>query len=132
MIDLNDTDLGEKDYFHNGVKNTRIKTVSLKFASYLNGDSLTKAALMCPNMETLDMYSSRVTEACIASAFEVCYHIRNLDFCGCSLIRHIRIGAELPNLRALREINLKRCHQVSASSYSAFVFITEASFSSQL
>lgn len=63
MIDLNDTDLGEKDYFHNGVKNTRIKTVSLKFASYLNGDSLTKAALMCPNMETLDMYSSRVTEA---------------------------------------------------------------------
>lgn len=70
----------------------------------------------------------------------MCYHIRNLDFCGCLLIRHIGIGAELPNLRAARsalsdeglamigsrcpplmKLNLEDCKGVTAEGIQAML-----------
>ncbi|XP_059302898.1 F-box/LRR-repeat protein 3-like [Lycium ferocissimum] len=91
-----------KDCFHNGAKNPRIRTVNLQRNSYLDDDSLTKIALMCPNMESLYVCLCRsVIEAGIASALEVCNHIRNLEFVGCPLIKHIGNGAELPNLEVI-------------------------------
>ncbi|XP_060203044.1 uncharacterized protein LOC132631483 [Lycium barbarum] len=99
---LNNNGLGMKDYSHNCVKNPRIRTVSLKFKMYLNDDSLAKVALMCPNMEILDVcLCASLTEVGLAFVLDVCNQIRNLEFGKCPLIKHIGKGAELTNLEVI-------------------------------
>ncbi|XP_070026612.1 uncharacterized protein [Nicotiana sylvestris] len=101
-INMGSTDLGTKDSFHNGVKNPRIRSVNLRYNWYLDDGTLTKVALMCPNMEILDVSTClSLTEAGIASVLEVCNQIRNLQFESCPLIKHIGEGAELPNVEVV-------------------------------
>ncbi|WMV21940.1 hypothetical protein MTR67_015325 [Solanum verrucosum] len=84
-------------------------------------DSLTKAALMFPNMETLDIHigigaelpnlRAALSDEGLAMIGSRCPPLLKLNLEDCK-------GVTAENCTSLREINLKRCHQVSASSYS--------------
>ncbi|XP_060206558.1 uncharacterized protein LOC132634305 [Lycium barbarum] len=143
-VNMENTGFGVKDYVHNGVKNPRIRSVYLANNSHLKDDSLTKVALLCPNMESLDVCLCKsLTEAGIASALEVCNHIRNLEFDKCPSIKRIGKGAELPNLEVINaagsalsdeglamigsrcsrllKLNLENCKGVTAEGIQAIV-----------
>ncbi|MCD7464884.1 hypothetical protein HAX54_000144 [Datura stramonium] len=99
---MENTEFGTKDCFHNGVKNPRIRAVNLASNLYLDDDSLMNVALMCPNMEFLDVSScTSLTEAGIFSALEVCNQMRSLQLDNCPGIKHIGKGAELLNLEVI-------------------------------
>ncbi|XP_059303516.1 F-box/LRR-repeat protein 3-like [Lycium ferocissimum] len=144
-VNMENTSIGMKrDPFPYGVKKPRIRSVCLAHNPHLNDDSLTKVALLCPNMESLNLYRCRsVTEAGIAFALEVCNHIRNLGFGRCQLIKNIGRGAELPNLEVINaagsalsdeglamigsrcsrllKLNLDNCEEVTAEGIQAMV-----------
>lgn len=102
QVYMENTGFGTKAWFHNSVKNPRIRGVNLAGNWYLDDDSIMNVALMCPNMEFLDVSSSnRLTEAGIISALEVCNQIRNLQLDNCPGIKHIGKGVELPNLEVI-------------------------------
>ncbi|XP_060205229.1 uncharacterized protein LOC132633051 [Lycium barbarum] len=144
-VNMENTSIGMKrGCFPYGVKKPRIRSVCLANNPHLNDDSLTKVALLCPNMESLNVYRCRsVKEAGIAFALVVCNHIRNLGFGRCQLIKNIGRGPELPNLEVINaagsalsdeglamigsrcsrllKLNLDNCEEVTAEGIQAMV-----------
>ncbi|CAN4088564.1 unnamed protein product [Withania somnifera] len=101
-VTMENAGFGMKVCFHNGVKNPRIRVVSLGGNWFLDDDSLMNVALMCPNMEFLDVSScASLTDLGVISALEVCNKIRNLQLNNCPAIKHIGKGVELPNLEVI-------------------------------
>ncbi|PHT47504.1 hypothetical protein CQW23_11712 [Capsicum baccatum] len=102
QVYMENTGFGTKDCFQHGVKNLRIRDVNLSSNRYLDDDALMNVALICPNMDFLDVSScNSLTEAGIISALEVCSQIRNLQLDNCPGIKHIGKGAELPNVEVI-------------------------------
>ncbi|KAJ8536192.1 hypothetical protein K7X08_034593 [Anisodus acutangulus] len=143
-VSMENTGFGMMDCLHNGLKNPRINAVNLANNLSLDDGALTKVALMCPNMEILDVSScTSLTEAGIASALEMCNQIRKLELDNCPLTTHIGKGAELPNLEVisaagsalndeglimigsrcsrLLKLNLENCKGVTAEGIQAMV-----------
>lgn len=143
-ITMENAGFGTKNCFHNGVKNLRIRAVNLASNRCLDDDSLLNVAMMCPNMEILDVTScASLTEAGIISALEVFNQIRNLQLNNCPGIKHIGEGMELPNLEVISAagsalndeglamigsrcprllgINLENCKGVTAEGLHAMV-----------
>ncbi|CAN4086437.1 unnamed protein product [Withania somnifera] len=143
-VTMENAGFGTKNCFHNGVKNPRIRAVSLASNWYLDDDSLMNVALMCPNVEFLDVSScASLTVSGFISALEVCDKIRSLQLNNCPGIRHIGKGAKLPNLEVisaagsalndeglamigsrcsrLLKINLENCKGVTAEGLHAMV-----------
>lgn len=141
---MENTGFGTKYCSHNGVKNPRIRAVYLAGNQYLDDDSLVNVALMCPNMEFLDVTScTSLTEAGIIAALEVCNQIRDLQLDNCPGIKHIGKGVELPNVEVisaagsalndeglamignrcsrLLRLNLENCKGVTAEGLHAMV-----------
>ncbi|KAH0762871.1 hypothetical protein KY290_018944 [Solanum tuberosum] len=143
-IYMENTGFGTKHCFHDDVKNPRIRSVNLATNHYLDDDSLMNVALMCPNMDFLDVIScTSLTEASIIGVLEVCNQIRDLQLDNCSGIKHIGKGAELPSLEVisaagsalndeglvmigsrcsrLLKLNLENCKGVTAEGLHAMV-----------
>ncbi|KAG5629754.1 hypothetical protein H5410_001471 [Solanum commersonii] len=84
----------DKGLFHNGVKNPRITTINLASNINLDDKSLMNIAVMCLNMEILDVsLCTDHTEAGIISTLEVCNQIRYLQLDKGPGIKHIGEGA---------------------------------------
>lgn len=101
-IGMRKTNLTKEGSLLELVKNPNIKSLDLAWNSHLSDECLRTIALVCPNLELLDVRSCiGITDGGIAEILRSCREIRHLYMNDCGRVMNMGLSPELPKLEVL-------------------------------
>jgi uncharacterized protein YjbI with pentapeptide repeats len=79
----------------------------------LTDDDLTKLIKSCPNLNSLYISSSKITEEKLAEGLKKLTQLRHLDLSNCRQITGDKLAEALKTLTQLQHLNLSWCHEIT-------------------